>query len=435
MIMNSVFVERVKEYFGKDADRFLKLLDEKSTQGFFLNTNKAKQEDILKMIDFDYHKSDVTDYSFYHNSDNIGKSKVYELGLIYPQEIAASMPSTFVDTKDIKTIVDMCSAPGGKSINILNKVDKNVLCICNDCNHSRSSILSSNLERLGLDNVIVTNKKTNDLANCLDNFADLVILDAPCSGEGMIRKYPEILNDYSINNIETLASVQNVLLEEAYKMLKGGGQLLYSTCTYAFEEDENQIINFLNKHGDMHIVEIYPSYYSTLKGTVKLSPLNNTEGQFICLMSKKNNSIKSSFKYLKSIKEPIVDSFIKNNLNINNYYLYKHNEHYYLSLIPLIDIGNNVLKYGIYIGDIVNKRFEPAHNMYRSNSLRTYFKYIYDLSDEEYIKYTQGYELKVTLDNNYYLITYKGYSLGFGKCSNNQLKNKYPKGLRMRDII
>ena len=428
--MNNEFIERTKLYFKDRYSEYLQKLNEPCSQGFFLNTKKANKEDILRIIDFDYSNSELTDLSYYHNSDNIGKTKAYELGLIYPQEIAASLSSTFIDNSNIKTVVDLCAAPGGKSINVLNKLDNNVLMISNDYNHQRVSILSSNLERLGLDNVIITNKKCSDLAEQLENYADLVILDAPCSGEGMIRKYPEILNDWNINNIDTLSILQSGLLEDAYRILKGNGQLLYSTCTYAFEEDENQILNFLSKHNDMHLVEIGDSHSSTLHGTIKLSPLDNTEGQFICLMKKDSNNESSYCKQLKSIKEKLVDDFICKNINIENYYLYKHNEHYYMSLIPLIDLKNNVMKYGIYVGDIVNKRFEPSHSLYRSNSLIDKFKYTYDLNDEEYEKYITGNEIKIDKKNNYYLVTYKGYSLGYGKCSNGQLKNKYPKGLR-----
>lgn len=428
--MNKEFEDRTKLYFKDRYSEYLNELSKPCTQGFFLNTLKANKDDILSIIDFNYSKSKLTDCSFYHNCDNIGKTKAYELGLIYPQEIAASLSSTFIDTNNIKTLVDLCAAPGGKTINVLNKLDKDVLAISNDYNHQRSTILSSNLERLGIDNVIVTNKKVNDLADQLENFADLVILDAPCSGEGMIRKYPEILDDWNIKSINDLSKLQSELLEDAYRILKGNGQLLYSTCTYAFEEDENQINDFLAKHSDMHLIKIGEPHSSTLEGTIKLSPLDNTEGQFLCLMVKVSNSESSCTKQLKSIKEKIVDVFIKENLDIDNYYLYKHNEHYYMSLIPLIDLKNNVMRYGIYVGDIVNKRFEPSHTLYRSNTLRDKFKYVYDLNDEEYDKYITGNEIRIEKDNNYYLVTYKGYSLGYGKCSNGQLKNKYPKGLR-----
>lgn len=428
--MNELLNKRLHDYFGNQADKLIEELNKPVTQGFFLNTNKTNKEDILNIIDFDYQKSDLSDDSYYHNHDNIGKTKAYELGLIYPQEIAASLTSKFINTDNPKLIVDMCAAPGGKTINILNRLDKNVICISNDENHTRSLALSSNIERLGLDNTIITNKKCKDLADLLQGKVDIVVLDAPCSGEGMLRKYPEINDDYSIDKINELADIQKQLLEYAYKMLKENGILIYSTCTYAFEEDEDQIKEFLNNHSDVELINVDIDSYSQLNGTVKLCPLNNTEGQFFTILKKHNKEESNNLKYLKSIKENLIDKFIKDNLNIDNYYLYKYKDTYYISLIPLIDLGSNVLRYGINVGNIINNRFEPNHNLYRANSLIGKYKYVYDLNDEEYDKYIQGYELKINEDDHYYLVTYKNNSLGYGKCSKGILKNKYPKGLR-----
>ena len=428
--MKELFYQRCRDYFPDDYIKFIELLKQPCTQGFFLNTRKASREKILSLIDFPYSASNLSEESFYHECDNIGKTKAYELGLIYPQEIAASLSTRYIDQNDIHLIVDMCSAPGGKTINVLNRIDNNCICICNDVSHNRALILSSNLERLGLDNVVVTNKKCDQLAEQLNNKADLVILDAPCSGEGMIRKYPEILDDYSLNNIVNLAQIQRDLLENAYDMVKEGGTLIYSTCTYAFEEDELQIKSFLEKHDDMKLIPVELKSSSTLSGTVKLSPLNNTEGQFFAIMRKTGSDQNTNTKYLKTAKEKIVEDFIKQNFDFDNYYLYKYKDHFYLSLIPLPDLGNNVIKYGIYLGDIVNKRFEPNHNLYRANSLIGHYRYTYELNDEQYDMFISGNEIKADLSNNYYLITYKGLSLGFGKCSNNTIKNKYPKGLR-----
>lgn len=428
--MKQLFIERIKSYFKDDAQTFIDKIDEPCTQGFFLNTKKANKDEIFKLIDFEYRTSDLTDESYYHDDDNIGKTKAYELGMIYPQEIGASLTSHYLSDNKIKTVVDMCAAPGGKTINVLNRLNDDVLCISNDSNHSRSLILSSNLERMGLDNVIITNKSCDVLSDQLENFADLVILDAPCSGEGMIRKYPEIIDEYSLENIKHLADIQSNLLDNAYRMLKGGGTLIYSTCTYAFEEDEDQINSFLNRCPDMHLIKLPKIGNSTIDVCIKTSILNDTEGQFIAYMTKDSNNTDSKFNFLKSVKEKIVDDFIKDNMDIDNYYLYKYNNHYYMSLYPLIDLKQNIVRYGIYVGDIVKNRFEPSHCLYRSNSLKDKFRYRYDLSDNEYDKYISGQEIKADLDNHYYLITYHNYSLGYGKCSNKVIKNKYPKGLR-----
>ncbi|MBQ6216409.1 MAG: RsmF rRNA methyltransferase first C-terminal domain-containing protein [Erysipelotrichaceae bacterium] len=424
------FKDRVKEYFGQQSDEFLCLMKEKPTQAFFLNEKKADRKIILSLIDFEIKESPLSDQSFYYEHENIGKTIPYELGIIYPQEIGASLTSKYIDPEDIKTVVDMCAAPGGKTINILNRLNDDVICISNDFSHARASVLSSNIERTGLDNVIVTNKRCEDLADLLQDKADLVILDAPCSGEGMIRKYPQILDTWSLNNIESLAALQSELLEHAYRMLKNGGTLIYSTCTFAFEEDEDQVSSFLERHEDMSLINIDLPSSSRLNGTVKLSFLDHTEGQFFALMRKKGSVTQSSLKPLKTIKDKTAETFIKENLLLDSYYLYKNNEHFYLSLQPLPDMKYNVMKYGICLGEVIKNRFEPAHDLYRANSLKGKYRYTYDLNDREYLDFISGKEIKKDLEDHYYQLTYRGISIGFGKCAKGTIKNKYPKGLR-----
>ena len=428
--MKELFKERAKEYFSEESERFLELLKEPCTQGFFLNTRKADREKILELIDFPYRENSYSSDSFFHNEENIGKTKAYELGLIYPQEVAASLTTGCINTNNIKTVVDLCAAPGGKTVNILNRLSADVLCISNDRNHSRCLILAQNLERLGLDHTVVTNMKCDQLAQQLSDYADLLILDAPCSGEGMIRKYPEILDSYSLENIKKLSELQKELLENAYQILKKGGQLVYSTCTYAFEEDEEMIKGFLFSHPDMHL---FPQMFmgcSTMKGTVKLSPLNGTEGQFFCVLKKDGIPDERKIKELKTVQNRLVEDFIRDNLDLETYYLYSSHEQFYLSMLPLPDLKKNVLRYGICLGEIKNKRFEPNHSLYRANSLVGKYRYTCDLDDLEYDKFISGQEIRRDLANHYYLLTYKGISIGFGKCSNGIIKNKYPKGLR-----
>jgi len=343
--MKELFEERVKEYFGEDSSRFMELLKQPCTQGFFLNTRKMDRHRILDLIDFPYQKNPYSSDSFYHNEENIGRTKAYELGLIYPQEIAASLTTESIDAEDVSLIVDLCAAPGGKTVNILNRLPDDVLCISNDMNHSRCLALAQNLERLGLDNTIITNMKCDQLGEQLEGTADIVILDAPCSGEGMIRKYPEIVETYSLENIRKLSELQKELLEDAYRILKRGGRLVYSTCTYAFEEDERQIADFLTAHPDMSLLPMKQRGSSRLEGTVKLSPLDGTEGQFYCLMKKDGKQDTKHIKELKTVQNRLVEDFIRDNLDLDEYFLYSLRDQFYLSLRSMPDLKKNVIRY------------------------------------------------------------------------------------------
>ena len=430
-IDNKLYLDNCKIYFKDKYDSFINELSNESTKGFFVNSLKGNVNDILNMIDFDYSKSILNKNSYYHHNEHISSSKAYELGLIYPQGIESSFSSTLLDLNNINLIVDMCAAPGGKSINYINKY-KDALLISNDANYKRALLINNNFERLGIDNAIVTSIDTFTLSNRLNNCADLVILDAPCSGEGMARKTLDIFDTYSDKYIDSLANLQKELLEDAYNLLNGDSYLIYSTCAYSFKEDEANIKYFLDLHKDVELINIEcDNNSSILSGTVKLSFLNNTEGQFIAILHKKGTKNKINCKYLKSIKNKVVDKFIKDNLNIKEYYLYQEDNRFYMSFKSLLDLKTNILREGIYLGDIANNRFVPNHFMYRANSLIGLYKYEYELDDKQYEDFIKGLEIKIdNLTNNYYHLTYKKYSLGFGKYSNGVIKNKYPKGLR-----
>lgn len=423
------FEIRASEYFGDDANKFMELLNHEPSHGFFLNTHKTNKEKILSLIDFNYYESAYNENAYFTDTDNIGKTLAYDLGLIYPQDVESSFSITFLKNKEIKTIVDLCAAPGGKSINALNTF-KDALCIANDITYARASIISNNFERLGFTNTLISSTKVEYLANTLKNFADLVLLDAPCSGEGMIRKYPEIIENLNDADYHKLEMIQSDLLDNAYDILKCGGYMIYSTCTYNLKEDEIQVQDFLKRYPDMELISIESKInHSKLKGTIKLSPLSGTEGQYIALLRKTGTNTDNKIKCLKTTKNAIVERFIKDNLDISTYYLYSKDNNYYLSLKPLPDI-KGIIRAGLYLGELKKDRFEPSHMLYRSNELFDNFKYKYELSDEEYKLYKKGYELQTNLKDNYYLLTYKGLSFAYGRVKKGVMKNKYPKGLR-----
>lgn len=427
--METLFYDRLKEYFKGDYDLVLDKLKTEPLKSIFLNAKKADRDEILNLFDFDYHKCGINPNAFIHECSNIGKTKAYELGLIYPQEISASLPALIPDVKEVKLVVDMASSPGGKSINILNRLSDDSILIANEIDYKRAQVLTSNLERMGFSNVIVTNKNTKDLT-VLNGLVDLVILDAPCSGEGMVKKYPEIIKEYSLQNIQNCAMRQEELLENAYSLLKKGGQLLYSTCTFAHEEDEEQINNFIFRHPDMKL-KAFKLNGKEYSGMAKFTFLDDMEGQFMAYMVKESMDDKAgNIRYKTISRNKIVEEFIESNIDIHNYYLYNQNEHYYLSFMSLPDLKDHVLRYGIYLGDLLKNRFEPSHHLFRANCLKDRFKYCYELNDEQYDMFIKGLEIDADIKNGYVSIRYHGHLLGFGKTVNGKIKNKYPKGLR-----
>ncbi len=433
-----LFYERAQVIFGERTEELINKLNEPVTKAFYLNSLKDSEENILKLIDFEIEPSRYNPHSYFYNHDNIGKTMVNELGLIYSQEMSASIPSQILNPKPGSIIVDMCSAPGGKTINLANLSKDAGLIIANEYEYKRAMILVSNLERMGISNVIVTNKDCNELAKDLAGIADYVLLDAPCSGEGMIRKTPTILEEYNLANIALCADRQADLIENAYDILKPGGEMVYSTCTYAIEENEMIVRDFLNRHEDMELINVSNQY--SMRGieldgfdsskVVRFSPLLDIEGQFAAKMVKHGEEVTPRVKYRKVVKQKLIDDFIKQELNLDEYYLYEQNEHYYLSLKPLIEMNKHVLRYGVYVGEIKKNVFYPSHHLYRANALKDCFKHRIELNEEEYYNYLKGLSVFKDVPNGHYLLTHLGYGFAYGKVSGNQIKNKYPKGLR-----
>lgn len=437
-MVNALFSKRMQELMGERYEDFIKTLDQKAIRSLYYNTLKADKNTIRSFLDFPVMGSRFNPDCDYYDTDQIGKTIANDLGLIYPQELSASLPALVLAPKGNKLIVDMCSAPGGKSINLLNIDHEEGLLVSNEFDYKRASVLVSNLERIGAGNVIITNKDTSSLAEILQGQADYVLLDAPCSGEGMIRKNPSVLDNYGLGNIQKCAALQKNLLDDAYTMLKDGGYMVYSTCTYAKEENEDNVAYFLAKHPDMSLLPIdkFPdhgsNFYSWGSAVARFTPLDQTEGQFMALFCKHQSA--ASFKplrYLKTSDQPLVKKFIADQLDIDDYYLYCFNDRYYLSLRPLIDLGDHVIRYGIFVGTLKKQIFIPEHHFYRANILKDHYRKVIEITDDEFSAYRQGLSIyRWDLPNGYYALFYHGYPFSFSKCSDGELKNKYPKGLR-----
>ena len=337
-------------------------------------------------------------------------------------------------------VLDMCAAPGGKSCEIASRLTGEGVLIANDIEASRARILSENIERFGLDNTIVTNVDPMRFTKQFQEAFDKIVLDAPCSGEGMFRKLEQAVDTWSEEKVLECAHIQKNLLKGAYDMLKQGGMVIYSTCTYSYEENEAMVhyavdeLGFellpLNKsHGlcpgvDLdEVVRCYPHHY-------------RGEGHFIALLRKPGNSPRKAVRPMKpqvsQANLKVLKAFYQENLNKNvPSYIIENNGHLYAIKKNFPELkGIRVLRNGLYLGEVRKNRFIPSYSLALTLTKEDVKRsYDYPSDSAEIKKYIHGETLEGTGNKGFGVIFVDGYPLSFYKESN-QVKNLFPKGLR-----
>lgn len=442
MELPNKFLSRIKNIVP-DYEQFIDSYSQPSVKSFFVNNSKIGEEEFVSKCKWKISK--------YHNGWileedlKVGKTPEHHSGMIYMQELSAMMPVSFLPLNEDDWVIDLCSAPGGKSIQVANKIPNGVL-ISNEIVKSRASILKSNIERMGLTNVIVTNNEPQSLEKYFEGVFDAVVVDAPCSGEGMFRKDENARLNWSEENVNACAVRQKAILETANKLLKQNGYLLYSTCTFSIDEDEQVVADFCKIH-NYEIVKL--NCEGAING-VKLNNFNTDytlrfyphkfkgEGQFVALLKKLepvNRRIagKVYFKLLDKFptEYKLFKSFCQQYLtdyqNLLDNAIYNNNTIYYIANKCLAESGVNLINCGVVIGEIVKGRFEPNHNLV--TAFGDLFKQTLKVDEQDANRFIKGETLTCSFDG-YVAVKYYGVCIGFGKCNNGVLKNHYPKGLR-----
>ena len=413
------FKENLLTYLDNNfVDDLLNSMHKERTNCLILNTNKMNDKTFKEKFPKVIPHSIIPHAYFYSKNDyDFGKSFYFDNGLFYIMDSASMMVPFLLPIDDGDNVLDMCAAPGGKSI-FLSLKNPNINLISNDISYQRSCTLSSNIEKMGFSNVIITCSTISSLVNHYKTTFDKIILDAPCSGSAMFRKSEDMKNDWNYNKVLRCQSEQKELIAQAASMLKNGGIMAYSTCSFSYEENEQVIIDFLNKHSDFKALNIFenPSFIrgKNLKESIHLFPNKyEGEGQFICLLKKDgiltkkatNNNNNKEFQFKEKIQDKI--------------YLYNNP----LDLTHLTIIRKGLLKSTLK-GNNEIPSFHYAHYLDTKNSIK--------LTDDEAKKYIHGEEIiKITnLENGFYVASYQGINLGYVHIVGDKLKNFYPKGLR-----
>ena len=426
--MKEEFLKLMTNLLGDDYDDFVKSYNENPKRGLRSRIDNDIKKEKLKF--------GINEYMLL-SDEKLGNSPIHHLGGIYLQEPSAMAPVNIIDINPNWNCLDMCASPGGKSGQIAERLTNGIL-VSNEIDKKRCQILFQNMERMGYDNVIVLNNDPAYLVNNFKGFFDLIVLDAPCSGEGMFRKDSTAVDMWNLGNVEACAKRDELLLEYANAMLKKGGIIIYSTCTFSAEEDENQITNFLKKH-DYSIIKpnnnvLESGVKGLIDGTIRFYPHNSVgEGQFMCAI-KKNEEIESinkkgKYKKLESNELKLVNEFLKDTVSNLELNLIKKNNQIY-HLVSDVNLDNlNVLSYGVKIGEI-DKRFIPNHHFFKVFGKYFNNKLELKLDDSNVLKYLRGEQLDIEMKKGYGVIMIDGLSLGGFKSSDGVLKNLYPKGLR-----
>lgn len=438
--MLNEFYTRMQTILKDDYDAFIKALENPPYQAIHINTNKDLFDEIALKYNLKPHPYVKHGYYFKKEEIQLGRLPYHEAGLYYIQEPSAMLVSEFADIKSGMRVLDMCAAPGGKSTKAGILVGDHGLLIANDISNSRAKILSENIERFGLKNTIVTNIDPQQFPKYLPEFFDVVIVDAPCSGEGMFRKLDQAKTTWTPDKVDECATIQKNLIKAASDCLKPGGILVYSTCTYETAENEDQITNTLETLPlELIPIKTEKEFTSILEGTIRLYPHKfSGEGHFIAKMRKtgeptteqKLPTIKSN---LNKTQKTLVEDFYKNALNIPvPPCLFASQEHIYAIPHPYLDLKKvRILRQGLYLGECKKNRFEPSLSLALSLKPEEIKRcYDFEVDSEEIKKYLHGETLEGHLGDGFGVILVDGHPLGFVKEVKGVLKNFYPKGKR-----
>ncbi len=444
------FIKRMKAMLGDGYGDYEKAINEPPVKAFRVNTDKISVSDFEKINPFGNQKISYVQNGYYLDYEKAGNHPFHHAGMIYVQEPAAMAPAECIDIAPDSKILDMCAAPGGKSTQLKNKLGDGGVLVANEIIPSRCKILTGNIERLGLKNCVTTCMETARLAEIFSNTFDIVMVDAPCSGEGMFRKEQAAIDEWSIENVKKCAARQKDILENAVKCIKSGGTIIYSTCTFSLEENEMTVDAFLKSHPDFEIIPVKQEVRNATCDGIKFDgctcenihfarrfyPHKNAgEGQFMAVLHHKGEKMSELCirKNQPQKTNPVLLAFLDDTLES-----YNQDDIVFYGDTPVFYSGDieiqkgTAFMCGVTIGEIKKNYVLPHHQFFSAFGSQFKRKIDLDPNGEDIIKYLHGEEIKTDCVNGWAAVTVCGVALGGAKVSGGVAKNHYPKGLRLK---
>ena len=428
-MLPEAFLTRMQQQLGEEYPAFLESLERPRAVALRFDPQKGP----VPSLPFVKEPVPWEPMGYYYDPQaRPGLHPYHEAGVYYLQEASAMSAVALLDPQPGETVCDLCAAPGGKSTQIAGRMKGQGLLLCNEYSPARAKILSRNIERMGVANAIVTNEETGNLAKRLPGFFDRVLVDAPCSGEGMFRKEEAAVTDWSQETVEMCAARQAEILENAAVLLKPGGRLVYSTCTFAPEEDEQAVAAFLERHPEFVPEEVEAPWFTPgPQGSYRMWPHRLLgEGHFGAVLRKLEGEEPEIPPEKAAALPKAWDSFAREvGVRLPEGIPLTFGTRLYWAPpgTPALR-GLRVLRAGLELGELKKDRLEPAHALALWGRD---FANILPLSSQgpEIEKYLHGEVLPGSF-RGWCLVTVDGYSIGWGKGDGNQVKNHYPKGLR-----
>lgn len=445
------FETRMKEMLGGDYARYQASLDEPSFHGLRVNTGKISVEEFLRISPFSLKPVPWCSNGFYYEEGvQPAKHPYYFAGLYYIQEPSAMTPASVLPVEPGDRVLDICAAPGGKSTELAAKLQGTGLLVSNDISHSRAKALLKNLELFGVPNMLVVSEPPNRIADYFEGYFDKILIDAPCSGEGMFRKSPSMIKAWEHNGVDLFVNLQQSILKEMVKCLRPGGTLVYSTCTFSPEENEQAMDYLLELAPDMELVELplyegfdtgHPEWSRTgneaVKNCRRLWPHRiSGEGHFVAMLQKKHSGDLQGINRYGTSKVRLPEevweflSGIHWEWNPERMELQKERLYYLPENMPEVK-GLRLLRNGLFLGELKKNRFEPSQSLAMALRMEEFDGAVsLPASDQRIIRYLKGETIELEGKDGMVLLCVDGYPLGWGKCSDGRLKNKYLAGWR-----
>ncbi len=428
-MLPEAFLNRMKQQLGEEYPAFLESLERPRAVALRFNPLKGERP----ALDFVQAQVPWEPEGFYYDPEaRPGLHPYHEAGVYYLQEASAMAPVSLLDPQPGERVCDLCAAPGGKTTQIAGRMGGEGFLLCNEINPKRAKILSRNIERMGVANALVTNEHPQRLAEKYAEYFDRVLIDAPCSGEGMFRKEEAAVTDWSQETVEMCARRQAEILHSGAALVRPGGRLVYSTCTFAPEENEQTIRAFLESHPEFTPETVDGHWFTPgPDGSFRMWPHKLLgEGHFAAVLRKAGADMEEENRFaIQKLPKEWTEFAKKMDIHLPVGYPVMFGQSLYWASAGMPDIrGVKVMRPGLELGEVKKGRFEPAHAL--ALWLKTAAN-VQDLSgDGGQIKAYMHGETVSSSKTGWCLVTVDGFSVGWGKGDGNVLKNHYPKGLR-----